>query len=49
MQQLRARIRTNGSFGFGYADKPAEKRCRLIYWERKILIQLKEQAEKYRL
>jgi hypothetical protein len=31
---------------FRCADKPAEKDCWLIYWERKILFQLKNQAEK---
>jgi hypothetical protein len=31
---------------FGWADKPAEKHCWLIYCERKILFQLKKQAEK---
>jgi hypothetical protein len=31
---------------FGCADKPAEKHCWLICCERKILFQLKKQAEK---
>jgi hypothetical protein len=31
---------------FGCADKPAEKHCRLICCERKILFRLKKQAEK---
>jgi hypothetical protein len=34
---------------FGCADKPAEKHCGLICCERKILFQLKKQAEKDRL
>jgi hypothetical protein len=32
-----------GSFGWNY--KPAEKHCWLIFCERKILFQLKKQAE----
>jgi hypothetical protein len=31
---------------FGWVDKPAEKHCWLICCERKILFQLKKQAEK---
>jgi hypothetical protein len=31
---------------FGWVDKLAEKHCWLIYRERKILFQLKKQAEK---
>jgi hypothetical protein len=31
---------------FGCADKPAEKHCWLIYYERKTLFRLKKQAEK---
>jgi hypothetical protein len=31
---------------FGCADKPAEKHCWIICCERKILFQLKKQAEK---
>jgi hypothetical protein len=31
---------------FGWADKPAEKHCWLICYERKILFRLKKQAEK---
>jgi hypothetical protein len=31
---------------FGWVDKPAEKYCWLICCERKILFQLKKQAEK---
>jgi hypothetical protein len=31
---------------FGCADKPTEKHCWLIYYERKILFRLKKQAEK---
>jgi hypothetical protein len=34
---------------FGCADKPAEKHCWLICYERKILFQLKKQAKKYGL
>jgi hypothetical protein len=34
---------------FGCADKPAEKYCWLIYYERKILFQLKKPAKKYGL
>jgi hypothetical protein len=34
---------------FGCADKPAENHYWLICGERKILFQLKKQAEKYRL
>jgi hypothetical protein len=31
---------------FGWANKPAEKHCLLIYYERKRLFWLKKQAEK---
>jgi Uri superfamily endonuclease len=44
-------VSTNAEFlaPFGCADKPAEKHYWLIYCERKILFQLKKQAEKYGL
>jgi hypothetical protein len=34
---------------FGCADKQAEKHCWLIYCKRKILFQLKKEAEKRRI